>query len=96
MTIDAYNKDWETYKKHIENKIKGRCSLTNKNWLKLRDFHFEQFIKTVPHPYGLIFKMIFMSKVHKNIPCIYKMYYKYKKERDLMFQDKAEAFRRYR
>lgn len=99
--ISDYEKDWLTFRKYIEDKSKNRCVINNKGWLKLRDFHFENFIVTVPQPYGLIFKMIYMSKVHKNIPCIYRVYNKYRKERveGLVFQknqDKAQAFRRYR
>jgi hypothetical protein len=102
MTIDIYNEDWLVFQKYIEEKAKDRCVISSKNWLKLRDYHFEQFIQTVPHPYGLIFRMIYMSKVHKNIPCIHKMYYKYRKERVKELnntfgkKNKADAYRRHR
>jgi hypothetical protein len=104
MTLDFYNKDWEKFEKYIEEKIKGKCEISNKNWLKLRDFHFEQFIKTVPHPYGFIFRMIYKERMHKKIPCIYKLYYKYRKirEKELELQSgvtkkpAAQAFKRYR
>lgn len=102
MGINEYNNSWQDFEKYIEKKTKDRCIITNKNWGKLRDFHFENFIKEVPHPFGLIFRMIYMSKVHKNIPCIYRMYYKYrklkKKELESAFRPKsrASAYRKYR
>lgn len=102
MTIAIYNKDWQKFRKYIEDKAKGRCIINNKNWMKLRDYHFEEFIKTVPHPYGLLFKMIYMSTVHKNIPCIYKVYRRYRREKQEQFgkvfrlKTRPEAFRKYR
>jgi len=98
MTVEDYNNDWEAYKRYIEQKAKGRCFISNKNWLKLRDYHFKKFIKTVPHPYGFIFKMIFLNKMHKQIPCIYNMYYRYKRKRqeELGLTNKAHIYRKYR
>ncbi len=102
MTIQIYKEDWEIFRKYIEEKAKGRCIINNKNWGKLRDYHFEEFIKTVPHPYGLLFKMIYMSKIHKDIPSIYKVYHKYRRERQIELSNifriktKVSAFRKYR
>lgn len=102
MSIEFYEKDWGKFEKYIEEKTKGRCVISNKNWKKLRDFHLEKFIKTVPHPYGLLFKMIYMSMVHKNIPSIHKIYHKYRKKRQqelssvFRVKSKASSFRRYR
>ena len=102
VTIADYNKDWEKFRVYIEKKIKGKCELNNKNWLKLRDFHFEEFIKKIPHPYGFLFKMIYMSTVHKEIPCIHKVYTKYRKEKQeqlistFRLKSKASAYRKYR
>jgi hypothetical protein len=102
MVFTKYEEDWLVFRKKIEDKIKGRCIINNKNWKKLRDFHFEEFIKTVPKPYGLLFRMIYMSNIHKEIPCIHRVYRKYKKEKQqeltntLGLKTRAEAFRRYR
>lgn len=102
MSIEVYNKDWTKFERYIEQKIKGRCELNNKNWLKLRDYHFEGFIVKVPRPYGFLFKMIHMSKVHKKIPCIHRVYHKYRKIREkelgdrLRVKSKAYAYMRYR
>lgn len=102
MTIDDYKKDWILFEKYVEKKAKNRCVINNKNWLKLRDYHFENFIKNVPHPYGFVFKIVHTSDLHKNIPCIYKFYYKYKRQRQeqlsrsLGLKTKASAFKKYR
>jgi hypothetical protein len=99
MTIDEYNKDWDKFRRYIERKTKDRCVVSNKNWKKLRDYHLEQYIVTVKHPFGLLFKMIYMSKVHKDIPSIHKIYSKYRRKKEgtgIRIQTKVEAFRRYR
>lgn len=102
MTIKDYELDWISFRKYVEKKAKNKCIINNKNWLKLRDYHFENFIKKVPNPHGFVFKMVHISNLHKNIPCIYKFYYKYKKERMqeldnyLGLQTKASAFKKYR
>lgn len=102
MTYKEYETDWLVFRKNIEEKAKGRCVINNKNWGKLRDFHFEKCVKVVDNPYGFVFKMVKLHKIYRDVPCAYKIYYKYKikkqKELESIFRDKskAEAFRRYR
>lgn len=99
--IEEYNKDWFDFKKAIELKAKGRCVINNKNWLKLKDYHFKKFIKEIPKPYFVLFKMIHLHKIHKKIPCAYRVYTKHKRivmQEDLNFRNKskASAFKKYR
>lgn len=104
MTIETYNRDWKDFRNYVEKKAKDRCIISNKNWLKLRDYHFEKFIVTVSHPFGLMFKMIYMSTVHKQIPCIHRVYHKYRKQRieqnttqtSFRMKTRASAFKKYR
>ena len=102
MTITIYNEDWQKFRKYIEEKAKGRCVINNKNWMKLRDYHFEEFIKTVPHPYGLLFRMIYMSTIHKQIPCIHRVYRRYRRQKQeqltstFRLKSRAAAYRKYR
>ena len=102
MTFDDYNNDWLIFRKKIEDKAKGRCIINNKNWGKLRDYHFKECVKTVSNPYGFVFKMVKLHKIYQYVPCAYKIYYKYKKQKqeelEVTFRTKtkSEAFRKYR
>jgi hypothetical protein len=80
MSIKDYLEDWEKFRNYIEKKAKDRCYISNKNWGKLRDYHLEQFVKKVSYPYGFLFKMIYLNKMHREIPSIFKLYYKYKRK----------------
>lgn len=102
MTFNEYEIDWTDFRKKIEKKVEGRCKINNKNWGKLRDFHFEKCMGDVDNPYGFVFKMINLHKIYKVVPCAYKVYYKHKKvkqaELETTFRTKsrADAFRKYR
>jgi len=101
-SFEDYNSDWKKFEKYIEKKIKDRCELNNKNWLKLRDYHFENFIVKVSNPYIFVFKMIYVNRMHRKIPCIYKLLYKYKKtyqETDgslFRMKTRASSYKKYR
>lgn len=102
MTFYEYETDWLKFRKKIEEKAKGRCVINNKNWGKLRDYHFEECVKIVPNPHGFVFKMVKLHRIHQYVPCAYKVYYKYKREKqrelEAAFRTKsrADAFKKYR
>jgi hypothetical protein len=41
-----YNNSWTKFRMIVEKKVKGRCKLNKKNWKRLKEYHFEQFIDT--------------------------------------------------
>jgi hypothetical protein len=43
--IIKYSNSWIKYKLKIEKLAKGRCTLTNKNWIKLKKMHHTNFIE---------------------------------------------------
>jgi hypothetical protein len=102
MTFNEYESDWLVFRKKIEEKAKGRCVINNKNWGKLRDYHFEICLKKVNNPYGFVFKMINLHKIYQHVPCAYSVYYRYKKKKQMeletLFRTKsrADSFRKYR
>lgn len=102
MTYNEYEKDWLVFRKKVEDKAKGKCVINNKNWGKLRDFHFEKCVELTKNPYGFVFKMINLHKIHKVVPSAYKVYYRYRKQKIEQIQNafgiqtNANAFRRYR
>jgi len=103
MKISDYLEDWEDFRKYIEKKAKGRCVINNKNWMKLRDYHFDRFLKNIEYPFGFIFRILYMTKIHKDIPCIHKMYNRYKKREvqridasKMRPRTRADAFKKYR
>ena len=65
MTFNEYEADWLIFRKKIEEKAKGRCIINNKNWGKLRDYHFEECVRVVPNPYGFVFKMVKLHRVYR-------------------------------
>jgi hypothetical protein len=103
MNIEVYKENWSVFRKYVERKAKNRCVINNKNWLKLRDYHFTQFVKEMPSPYGFLFHVVYFSDLHKRIPCSRKLYMKYKKQRDASLtgvcyrpKNRVESFKKYR
>jgi hypothetical protein len=100
--IDKYRADWDVFRKYVEKKAKGRCVINNKNWLKLKDYHFEKFVKDLPHPFGFLFKVIYMTNISNEVPCAYRIYKKHRRQRQKIIASKfetktnAEIFRKYR
>ena len=86
-----YEQNWDIFKLYIDNKIKGRCELSKKNWKKLREWHLKSYLEGTISPFGFLFKMkYFYPEMYRKIECMPKMYGHYKMLRDEKFKNKEE------
>jgi len=87
LEIDYYEKDWFNFKVYVETKIKNRCDLTSKNWMRLREYHLDDFLKKHNSPYSFLFKVkYFHPREYSGIHCMPIFYGKYKDLRHKKFE----------
>lgn len=80
--IDEYLDSWKKFRSYCEKKAKDRCILTNKNWLKLREYHLNSFLSTLDHPFGFLFYIRYQKpSLFSEIHCISSYYHVYMVER---------------
>ena len=83
-----YESDWYSFKLYIEDKVRDRCDLTNKNWLRLREYHLDGFLKKHKSPYGFLFKVkFFHPEKYRGIHCMPHYYGLYKELRNQTFNE---------
>ena len=88
--VEQYIYSWRSFQLKCENKIKGRCIINNKGWVKLREFHMEQFLKEHPSPFGFMFRLKYQHpRVYRRIPCAPKIYRLTKSQRCDIFDNKV-------
>lgn len=82
VDLDSYEEDWESFKSHVEKLAKDRCTITNKNWLKIREIHLSKFLHSHPHPFGFLIKVkiLYPNKFYQ-INCMKKYMHVYKELR---------------
>lgn len=84
--LNDYLQSWDQFREYCENKVKGICTLSNKNWRKLREWHMDNYLKSLDNPYGFIFKLKWRHPgVYKSIHCLPKFYHYYRMERQKAF-----------
>ena len=80
--------DWESFRSKCDKKVKDRCHLSRKNWKKLREWHFEQFLGTIDKPFGFLFKMRYWNAdIFNSIPSSYMYFHIYRKKREQSFEN---------
>lgn len=85
--VRAYLTSWLNFRNQCEEKIKGRCHINNKGWVKLRDYHMEQWLKSHKAPFGFMFKLKHQYyEVYKTIPCAPKWYHVTRLQRQVKFE----------
>jgi len=53
-----YTHSWHQFRAQCTAKAKNRCILTNKNWIKLKKWHLEQYLKhDTVNPFGFLFRL---------------------------------------
>lgn len=79
MEIGHYEYDWVCFKMYIEKKVRDRCDLTNKNWMRLREYHLDVFLKRHKSPFQFLFKVkYFHPEKYRSIHCMPLFFGKYK------------------
>lgn len=82
MDLDRYDRDWDRFQLYVKNKARDRCTLTTKNWYRLRDYHLGSFLKTLQYPFGWLFFVKFHHReIYDQIPHMPKYYGVYKSKR---------------
>lgn len=56
-TLNEYYNSWTLFRMKIEKRAKGRCKLTKKNWVKLKHYHIEEFLKTCNNKFYFLFRL---------------------------------------
>ena len=88
--IEQYIYSWRDFQSRCESKVKGRCIINNKGWVKLREFHMRQFLKEHPSPFGFMFRLKYQhSRVYRRIPCAPKLYHLTKRWRCDKFESRV-------
>lgn len=82
MELRLYKQDWNRFRIYIEKKAKDRCTLTSKNWVKLKDIHLYIFLRQSEKPFHFLVKIKFYYPIEfsKN-QFMYKYYQEYKQLR---------------
>lgn len=85
--IEEYLASWTVFRNKCEEKVKGVCYINNKGWVKLRDYHMEQWLKNHKSPFGFMFKLKHQYySVYKTIPCASKWYHVTRVKRQAKFE----------
>lgn len=91
MNIDDYLNHWTTYFIDCELRCRGRAKLNNDAKRKLRQFHFEQYIKDKPEAVPFVLTMRFRyPNVYRQIPCANQIYRVCLDKRRELFENKIE------
>lgn len=92
--MKEYLNSWENFRLRCEEKVKGVCVLSRKNWKRLREFHMEEFLKDQPSSFGFMFKMKWKyPKLYRSIHCAPYYYYRSRMDRESLFpQSVASRF----
>jgi len=84
--LKLYLSSWADFKFICEEKVKDRCYLTNKNWLRLREYHMERFLESHKAPYGFLYRVkLRHPNIYHTIHCMSKYLHHYKMVRDREF-----------
>lgn len=75
MDINDYLNSWATFHIDCALKAKGRAHINATGWRRLRQFHFEQFVKEKPEAIPFVITMRFRyPNIFKQIGCANHIY----------------------
>lgn len=91
MNIDIthYLDSWATYHIECTLRARNRAKLNADGWRKLRQYHLEQYVKSVESPFFFMFALKFQhQRIYKQIACANEVYRVTLKKRELHFEEK--------
>lgn len=76
---DIYITHWNQFREYCEKRAKDAdCYINNKGWQKLREYHLENYLKAIKHPFGFLFKIKFRyPHIYSQVKCMPRFYYRY-------------------
>lgn len=91
MNIDItdYLDSWINYHVECALRTRNRAKLNADGWRKLRQYHLEQYVKSVESPFFFMFALKYKHKnIYRNIACANEVYKVTLKKRAEHFEEK--------
>lgn len=90
--VNNYQTQWNGFRLCCEQRAKkANCCINNKGWQRLREFHLENYLKTVENPFGFLYLIKLRHRhIYSQIQCMPRLYSKYLRKRQIELDSPAK------
>jgi len=91
--VTQYKDDWSRFREHCTQRAKDSdCYINGKGWQKLREYHLEHYVSSLPNPYGFLYNIRRRHKpLYREVRCMPRFYYKYLRLRQKEFDSPSRG-----